>query len=259
MDLGLANKKVLITGSSRGIGLAIAKLFLEEGAIVCMTSRGSNDLFNNERKFQNEYGEGRVFASICDCTSASDLHALQQEIQSKWGGLDIVISNVGDGHSTMDVIPDEKQWDKIWSINFESSLFTAREFLPILRKSKAGGCLLFVSSIAAMEIIGAPVDYSVAKTAITALAKNIARKSANDVRVNTLVPGNVFFPDGSWDKKIKENKEKVENIIKSTVPMNRFGTPEEMADASVFLCSNRAKFITGATLVVDGGQTVGIW
>ncbi|MBT6226237.1 MAG: SDR family oxidoreductase, partial [Candidatus Scalindua sp.] len=98
-----------------------------------------------------------------------------------------------------------------------------------------------------------------AKTAIAALAKNMARKLAKEVRVNVLAPGNVLFAGGSWDEKIKEDPIRVKTIIESTVPMNRFGTPDEIADAAVFLCSNRATFITGSTLVVDGGQTVGIF
>ena len=110
-----------------------------------------------------------------------------------------------------------------------------------------------------MEAFGAPVDYSTAKSAVSALAKNMARKLAQEVRVNVLAPGNVYFPGGSWDEKIKQDADRVETIIQSTVPMNRFGTPEEMADAVLFLCSERAKFITGSTLVVDGGQTVGVF
>jgi 3-oxoacyl-[acyl-carrier protein] reductase len=127
----------------------------------------------------------------------------------------------------------------------------------MLRESK--GCLLFVSSITALEAFGAPVDYSTAKSAVSALAKNMARKLAKEVRVNVLAPGNVYFSDGSWDEKIKQDPERVKKILASTVPMNRFGTPEEMADAALFLCSERAEFITGATLVVDGGQTVGVF
>ena len=119
--------------------------------------------------------------------------------------------------------------------------------------------MLFVSSIAAMEAFGAPVDYSTAKTAVSALAKNIARKIAEDVRVNVIAPGNVYFPGGSWDEKMKENPERVKELIKSTVPMNRFGTLEEVSNAAIFLCSERASFITGSTLVIDGGQTVGIF
>ncbi len=127
----------------------------------------------------------------------------------------------------------------------------------MLQESK--GCLLFISSIAAMEAFGAPVDYSTAKTAVAALAKNMARKLAKEVRINVLAPGNVYFEGGSWDEKIKQEPERVKSIIESTVPMNRFGTPDEMADAAVFLCSERAAFITGSILVVDGGQTVGVF
>ena len=109
-----------------------------------------------------------------------------------------------------------------------------------------------------MESIGAPVDYSTAKTAIIALAKNLSKKLSNDVRVNVLSPGNIWFSGGSWDEKIKLDSESVNSLIKSTVPMNRFGTPDEVSDAAVFLCSERASFITGSVLVIDGGQTVGI-
>ena len=109
-----------------------------------------------------------------------------------------------------------------------------------------------------MEAFGAPVDYSTAKAAVVALAKNMSRKLSNKVRVNVVAPGNIFFNNGSWDKKIKNDPAVVEQIIRSTVPMNRFGTPEEVADAVVFICSGRAKFITGSVLTIDGGQTVGV-
>ena len=126
----------------------------------------------------------------------------------------------------------------------------------MLKETK--GVLLFVSSIAAIEAFGAPTDYSTAKSAVIALAKNIARKLAPDVRVNVVAPGNVYFKGGSWDDKINKDQARVDELIKNTVPMNRFSTPEEIADSVLFLCSVRASFITGATLVVDGGQTVGV-
>jgi len=257
MDLGLCHKRVLVTGASRGIGAAIAKQFLDEDADVMIISRGSEGLFENEKKLQNEYGASRISAEVCDCTSPQSLLQLRDKLRKKWGGIDVVIANVGDGRSVPDSLPNDEQWKKIWVINFESALCTARTFLPMLQNSN--GCLLFVSSIAAMEVIGAPVDYSAAKSAVVALAKNMARKLAQEVRVNVLAPGNVYFPGGSWDEKIQKNPERIANIIESTVPMNRFGTPEEMAYAAVFLCSKRAEFITGSVLVVDGGQTVGIF
>jgi 3-oxoacyl-[acyl-carrier protein] reductase len=257
MNLNLNSKKVLITGSSRGIGLAVAESFLQEGTKTCIVSRGSKALFENEKRLQGVYGLENIFACKCDCTNVESLNSLKNNIESKWNSLDIVIVNVGDGRSVSDALPDDEQWKKIWNSNFESALQTARTFLPMLKESQ--GTLLFISSISGMEAFGAPTDYSTAKTAIIALSKNMARKLASDnVRVNVIAPGNVYFKGGSWDDKIQKDKYRVDEIIKSTVPMNRFATPQEIADSAVFLCSDRASFITGATLVVDGGQTTGV-
>ena len=256
MNLNLNNKKALITGASRGIGLAIAESFLQEGAKICLVSRGSKAMFENEKKLQGTYGLENSFACKCDCTNIETLNSLKNKVKDKWSSLDIVVVNVGDGRSVPDALPDNEQWKKTWNSNFESALQTARTFLPMLERSK--GVLLFVSSIVGIEAFGAPTDYSTAKTAIIALAKNMARKLAPDVRVNVIAPGNVYFEGGSWDERIQQDKKRVDEIIKSTVPMNRFATPQEIADSTLFLCSDRASFITGATLVIDGGQTVGV-
>jgi len=257
MDLKLNNKKVLITGASRGIGLAVAESFLQEGAKTYLVSRGSSALYENEKKLQNIYGLDNVVACKCDCTNVESLNSLKNEVEDKWNSLDVVIVNVGDGRSVSDALPDDMQWKKTWNSNFESTLQTARTFLPMLERSQ--GVLLFVSSIAGMEAFGAPTDYSTAKTAIIALSKNMARKLAPNIRVNVIAPGNVYFEGGSWDEKIQQDKGRVDEIIKSTVPMNRFATPQEIASSAVFLCSDRAGFVTGVTLVVDGGQTVGVF
>ena len=257
MDLGLNNKRVLITGASRGIGASIAENFLTEGASVIIVSRGSEQLFVTESYLKNSFKESEVYAESCDCTNVNSLEKLRGRIKERWGGLDIVVANIGDGRSVSEPLPDNEQWKRTWDNNFESALHTARTFLPMLQKSK--GCLLFISSIASMEAFGAPVDYSTAKTAVAALAKNMSRKLANEVRVNVIAPGNIIFDGSSWDIKNKKSPNAVAEVIKSTVPMNRFGLPNEIADSAVFLCSKRASFITGATLVVDGGQTEGIF
>lgn len=257
MDLGIKGKNVVVTGASQGTGASIAYRFLEEGANVLILSRGSDQLFRTESQFQTEFGKNRIQAAICDCTKKIALRKLVENIGQILNCVDIVVANVGDGRSVPDPLPDEEQWKKTWDTNFESALLTARTFLPMLQETK--GTFLFVSSITAMEAFGAPVDYSTAKTAVAALAKNMARKLAKQVRVNVLAPGNIYFPGGSWDEKIKQDPERVKKIIETTVPMNRFGRPEEMADAAVFLCSERAKFITGSVLTVDGGQTVGVF
>ncbi|HIE55760.1 MAG TPA: SDR family oxidoreductase [Chromatiaceae bacterium] len=256
MDLALHGKRVLITGASKGIGAAIANHFLEEKALVRIVARGSEQLLNTETSLQKKYGADRVSSMQCDCTDAEALQKLKKSIENDWQGIDIVIANIGDGRSIPEPLPDSEHWQNTWNTNFESALLTTQTFLPLLQQSK--GCLLFISSIAGLEAIGAPVDYSTAKAALFALSKNISRKVAPNVRVNVIAPGNVNFPGGSWDEKIKQDADRVSAIIESTVPMNRFGTVDEIADAAIFLCSDRASFITGSVLVVDGGQTVGV-
>ena len=258
MDLNLSNKKVLVTGASRGIGLAVAQSFLQEGAKACLVSRGSDDLFKNEKMLQDDFGLKNIFAYKCDCTNIESLNSLRSEIVNRWDSLDVVVVNVGDGRSVSDALPNDEQWQQTWNNNFETALQTVRIFLPMLKKSE--GCLLFVSSIAGIEAFGAPTDYSTAKSAVISLAKNMARKLASsNVRVNVVAPGNVYFKGSSWDEKIQRDKHHVDEIIKATVPMNRFSTPQEIADSIVFLCSEKASFITGTTLVIDGGQTTGVF
>jgi 3-oxoacyl-[acyl-carrier protein] reductase len=257
MELNLKNKRVLITGSSQGIGYVIAQHFLEEGANVILVGRNIENLKSSESELIKQYGNDKVWSKPCDCSSSESLQELHDAIKNKFGGIDIVIANIGDGRSVPDPIPDNEQWQRLWNINFESALLTARSFLPMLENAK--GVLLFISSITALEAFGAPVDYSTAKSAVVAFSKNLARKVAEKVRVNVIAPGNVNFPGSSWDEKIKQDASRVKNIIDLTVPMKRFGTPDEIADAALFLCSSRASFITGSVLVVDGGQTVGIF
>ena len=256
MNLGLNNKRFLVTGASRGIGKAIASRLLEEGAKVTITARGAKDLNTVAEQLKTKFGAEKVLHISTDCTLATDLTVLKETILEAWDGLDGVVSNVGDGRSVPDPIPGHYQWEKTWQVNFESALLSTRIFLPQLQKSK--GCLLFISSIAGVEALGAPVDYSTAKTALNAFAKNLSRKVAPDVRVNVIAPGNIFFPGGNWDKKMEKDEKTVKAMIKNAVPMQRFGYPEEIADAVAFLCSKSAAFITGAILQVDGGQTVSL-
>lgn len=257
MDLGLTDKRVLIAGASRGIGLAMAEGFLNEGARVTLLARTAGPLAEAAGRLKEKYGPERVLTFQADCADEAVWPSLLAKICSAWEGLDVAIANVGDGRGPQDALPDAERFSTAWRSNFTSAEVTARAVLPLLEAS--GGCLLFVSSIAGLEYIGAPTDYSVAKSALLALTKQMARRLAPKVRVNCLAPGNVHFPGGSWDAKIQADPQRVAALIEATVPMKRFGTPEEMADAALFLCSERARFITGTCLVVDGGQTVSLF
>ncbi len=256
MNLELNNKRVLVTGASRGIGLAIAEAFLQEGARVVLTARTYATLQETAGRLFKKHGADRLLTLSFDCADEPKWSDALKKIKDAWGGLDIVVANVGDGRSVPDALPDAERFNKVWRTNFTTSEVTARATLPLLTEN--GGCLLFISSIAGLEAIGAPTDYSVAKSALVALTKQLARKLAPRVRVNCLAPGNVYFPGGSWDDKIQTDPERVKMLIETSVPMKRFGTPHEMADSVVFLCSDRASFVTGACLVIDGGQTVSL-
>ena len=255
MDLSLDSKTVMITGASQGIGRAIADSFLKEGASVIIISRGSKKLHLLEKELQDTYGKENISAEICDCTSESSLEELKENLIAKGIKIDIVVANVGDGRSVSDSLPTEKDWEESWAKNFNSALYTSRVFVSMLEEKK--GSLLFISSITGVEAFGAPINYSTAKSALIAFSKNLSKKLAGKIRVNTIAPGNINFPGSSWEEKIKTDEKKVKEII-NNVPMKRFGTPEEIANSAVFLCSDKASFITGALLIIDGGQTVSV-
>jgi 3-oxoacyl-[acyl-carrier protein] reductase len=226
---------------------------LTEGAKVGLVARTEQTLLETANLLKSKNGGEKVDYWISDLTNSGQVKQLSEDVISKWGQIDGLVLNVGDGGSVPDPIPSEEQWTSNWKTNFDTALYSARVFLPYLLQSK--GSIVFISSICGIEALGAPTDYSVAKSALVAFAKNLSRKVAPDVRVNVVAPGNVFFEGGSWDAKIKSDEDAVERMLQKQVPMKRFGKPEEIADAVVFLSSDRASFITGATLVVDGGQT----
>jgi len=252
MELELSNKNFLVTGSSRGIGEAIAKKFASEHANVGLVARTESKLCQTAENLRKEFSS-QIDYWTSDLTNHDAVQHLKELVCKKWSKINGLVLNVGDGRSVHEAISSEQLWSSVWKTNFDSALFTVRLFLPYLQKSK--GSIVFISSICGVESVGAPTDYSVAKSALIALSKNLSRKVAPNVRVNVVAPGNIYFKGGTWDEKIKSNKARVDTMLESQVPMKRFGTPDEIADAVVFLSSARSSFITGSTLVVDGGQT----
>lgn len=246
-----------MTGATQGIGLAISRLFLEEGANVALLARTRLRLDEVLNEFSKSFPHSKFLTIESDVSNVDSVRQALKLIHDQWGGLDIVVSNVGDGRSVPDPMPREEDFTKTWVNNFSTAEIIVRESLQKLEVSN--GSIVFISSIAGLEAFGAPTDYSVAKSAVISLSKNLARKLAPNIRVNCVAPGNVYFEGGSWEEKMKDNPERVHQIIQSTVPMKRFGTPKEIADVVVFLSSEKASFITGSCIVVDGGQTVGIY
>lgn len=252
MNLELKDKVVVVTGGTRGIGKQIAMDFLSQGSKVVMIAREypKDDSFD---KLLLEH-TGSLELILCDVTNAESVHDCFMQALVKWNRIDIVLANVGNGASTQQPVSDMVQWNKIWDINFTSAVNTAREFFEEL--SRNNGSLIFISSIAGIEFIGAPTDYSTAKSALIAFAKSLSHRLAPNVRVNVVVPGNIWTDEGTWKNKKAKDPEGVTNMLNTKVPMKRFGTTAEVSNAVLFLSSSKASFITGACLVVDGGQTV---
>jgi 3-oxoacyl-[acyl-carrier protein] reductase len=255
MRLDLEGKRVLVTGSTRGIGLAIAKAFLEEGADVALTGRDQAALDRVRAELAREFPRRSVLALEGDVTDRAALARLAQATAAAWGGLDVLVANVGSGKSVPDPLPDSEQLARMFQMNFDSAAATAREFYPLLQTAR--GNILFIASIAGVEATSAPAGYTAAKSALIAFAKHLSRQTAKDgVRVNCIAPGNIYFEGGTWAAKAQADPERVQQMIDTAVPLRRFGKPEEIAAAAVFLASERSSFTTGACLVVDGGQTV---
>ncbi len=244
MNLLLKHKNIVIVGGSRGIGLSITKGFLEEGALVHVISR-------NKLEFSNEH----LFHYKADATDFKQLFLAYDEISKKIDNkIDIVISNVGFGSGSKVPIQEEDEWNKSWALNFNSALNIARIFSPDLKNTR--GVIIFNSSIAGIEYIGAPTVYNTAKAALISFSKSLSHKLAPEIRVNIVAPGNIFFPGGTWDKKQNADPKSIDKMLIEKVPLKRFGSTQEVANLVLFLSSSKASFITGGCFVIDGGQTI---
>jgi 3-oxoacyl-[acyl-carrier protein] reductase len=254
MDLDLADKVALIAGSSRGIGLATAQFFVREGASVVLTGRGARSLAEARQAIGNVAGLTKVTAVQTDMTTPEGAGAATAAALREFGRIDTVVANVGNGHVQPGWDVDGAQWLSVLNTNLTGAAAVARCAIPHLRSSR--GSIVFVSSIAGLEATGAPLTYSAAKASLGAVVKCLSRLLGGDgIRVNAVAPGNVRFPGSRWERKISEDPDGVEALIRSEVPLGRFASPDEIAAGIVFLASARASFITGACLVIDGGQT----
>lgn len=255
LDLLLKDKKVLITASSSGIGRAIAETFLNEGAFVLLNGVNEEKLVNASQELRSKFGTERVYCYQGDMTDVQKISGLKNYVDETLKEIDILIPNLGSGKPFSEDSLELSEWERFLNINLLSAVNLVHEFLPEMI-AKKDGSIIFVSSVAGIERIQAPYGYSAAKAGIISLAKNLAEKyGPYNIRVNCIVPGNIYFDGGRWEQLLAESPQLETDYIKKEVPLGRFGKPEEIAHSVVFLASKRSSFTTGAILILDGGQT----
>ncbi|BAP45558.1 SDR family oxidoreductase [Pseudomonas sp. 21LCFQ02] len=248
MDLQLTGKRVLVSGGTRGIGRAIVESFLAEGAQVSFCARNKDEVRAAEAAL------GRDCCGFAlDITRPAQVADWVASSAQRLGGIDIVVPNV----SALAAGSEAEVWRKAFDTDLLGTVSLVSAALPWLRTSRAGAVVL-ISSVSGREVDQFAEPYGVLKAALTHYGKTLsARHAGEGIRVNTVSPGNVYFSDGVWGTIEREQPETFAQCLAAN-PFGRMGRPEEVARAAVFLASPAASFITGTTLLVDGGLSRGV-
>jgi 3-oxoacyl-[acyl-carrier protein] reductase len=248
MDLGLKGRKALITGSTKGVGRAIANLLAEEGASVAICSRHKDEVTTavGELAAKGVQATGTAL----DVTDGPALAAWVKSAAEELDGLDILVANV----SALAIEGTEESWRQGFEVDMMHTVRVVEAAMPYLEQSSAAS-ITIISSVSGVEIDFAAGPYSVFKAALINYSKVLScQLTAKGIRVNSISPGNIYFKDGVWNH-IEDNMPDLFNHAMSLNKTGRMATPEEVATASVFLASPIATFITGTNLVVDGALT----
>ena len=254
MNLNISNKTFLISGSSKGIGLKIAENLLSEDANVIITGRSKNLVKNQFRKLYLKFGSKVAYVDG-DIKNTLVLKKIKSLIKKRWKKLDGIIANAGSVKTNISSFSSEKDFSWYQKNNFYTAFKFINFFLNDIKKSQ--GSIIFISSIASLKDLGAPFGYASSKLSLNFYSKFLANKLGRyNVRVNNIIPGNIYFKGGSWEKKTRKNPKKIKSMVKNKVPLRRFGKPEEVANLAAFLLSSKSSFITGAEVIIDGGQII---
>ena len=260
MDLMLDGKAAIVSGSSKGIGYYVARDLAAEGCDVVINGRNEKDLKEAAKSIQKatesikSQAKGRVTPVLGDVTQQDVAHKLIGTAVEQYGRIDILVNNVGGSTIKLLLDTNEEDWRDAFEFNLFHAVRLSRLAIPEMKKA-GGGSILNIASIAGRES-GSAITYNSSKAALISFSKALAQQTAKDnIRVNSLAPGSVFFPGGVWERRMAESSDQLKSFVESAMPLGRFGRPEEISAAAVFMCSPRASLVHGACWNVDGCQS----
>ena len=242
MQYNLKNKKVLITGAAGGIGKALCYKFIENDCILICTSTDKDKLF----KLKNEFGSNHFFykLNLSDNSISENINLISEQHQD----IDIFVNNAAITNDNLLLRMREEQWTEVIKINLNSNYYIIKGILPSMIKNKSG-CIIGISSVVALTGNPGQANYTASKSAMISMYKSIALEVAQrNIRLNIIAPGFIQTPMTD-----KLNDHQVETILKK-IPMNRLGSPIDVANLAVFLSSDEASYITGQTFHINGGM-----
>ena len=249
MDLGLSGKRAIVTGASRGIGRAVAETLGREGVAVAICARSEESLARAEADLRRQ--GVTAHAQVLDVSDEGRIGSFVDWAAEQLGGLDIIVSNVSAGASA-----EPGQWAASFASDLLAFVRLVESATPYLEQSDSASIVAIASTSAFDTLPPARANsYAAFKAALIQHASSLGHSlPAQGIRVNTVSPGPIFFEGGPWDLRMQTHPEQT-GAIRDRIPMGRFGSPEDVANAVAFVSSPAAGFLTAANLVVDGGFT----
>jgi 3-oxoacyl-[acyl-carrier protein] reductase len=256
VDLELQDKVAIVTGSSRGLGLASARALLAEGCRVTICARGEAGLeaAAAELGAAAPQGPNGLLQVAADVSTVDGIERVVTRTVAAFGGLDILVNNVGLAGGSTIVDTTDATWQEAIDQTLFPAIRASRLAVPHMRR-RGGGSIVMIASIWGRES-GGRMTYNAVKAAEISLAKSLAQQLARDnIRVNSVAPGSILFPGGSWHRRQQQDPSGIAEFVARELPFGRFGRPEEVGAVVAFLSSPRASWISGASVPVDGCQS----
>ena len=255
MDLLLTDKIAIVTGSSRGLGLASARTLVAEGCRVCICGRGSEQLAAAAVEVEASARRPNMILAVQADVSTTDGVALViDRTIERFGGLDILVNNVGRAGGTGLLDTSDAEWQAAIDETLFPAIRASRLAVPHMQR-RGGGAIVMIASIWGRES-GGRMTYNAVKAAEISLAKSLAQQLAPlNIRVNSVAPGSILFGGGSWHKRQQSDPQGIAEFIKRELPFGRFGRADEVGSVVAFLASSKASWVSGASVTVDGCQS----